>query len=177
MLNYYFQHNRKGKKLFQSKIYQELDSFSSSKIIKKIQKFHQAAKKNEKAKWLSLLSSDYLPQELKNMGFKFSKSQLRRSKTMDFDHFREKKRHGIADSTKEKVALYFKNETTPAANRTIKYKRKGEIIVKPVRYISCCIRCSYPLNYIKIFFLTKIYINLFVSVIQSAKFQKALSEN
>jgi len=143
-LNYYFQHNRKGKKLFQSKLYQELDSFSSSKIITKIKKFHKAARKNEKAKWLSLLSSNYLPQELKNMGFTFSKSQLRRSKTMDFDHFREIKRHGIADSIKEKVAQFLKVETTPAANRTIKYKKKGEIITKPVRYISCCIRCSYP---------------------------------
>ena len=75
-----------------------------------------------------MLSSDYLPQELKNFGFKFSKSQLRRSKTLDFDHFGEKKRHGIACSTKEKVAQFLKSKTTPAANRTIKYEKEKKVL-------------------------------------------------
>ena len=44
-----------------------------------------------------------LATRIENLGFKFNKFQLRRSKTTDFDYFREKKRHGISDSTKEKV--------------------------------------------------------------------------
>ena len=112
-------------------------------IIKKIQKYHSAAKKNDKARWLSLLSSNIEPKQLRDWGFNFSKYQLKKSRRIDFNSESLVGRQRISEIVKTQILQFIKSKTNPAAKRVVTLKINSEKVIKPVRYVSCCIKCLY----------------------------------
>jgi hypothetical protein len=122
---------------------------NTASVIGKILLQHQNAAKNEKARWLSLVSQ-FKPRTLKEWGFKFSRDQLTRARKITFDTVTVAGRRSISVETIQKVTEYIRKNSSLAANREIQVGRNpvtGEPIKKPVRYVKCCISCLYHFEF------------------------------
>lgn len=120
------------------------ETFSFCKLVKKIQKLHKHASKNDKARWLSLVSKEHTPKQLRAWGFTFSKSQLKRSRQIDFNVESFPGRRETSQKIKDTIIEWVKKQATPAANKTIKKKQDGNTIIQPVYHVHCCIKNLYP---------------------------------
>jgi hypothetical protein len=134
---------------FNSMIKELNQSLSFFELVQTIQKEHSAAKRNDKARWLSLVKG-FTPLQLKKWGFKFSKDQLKRSRRIEFSEISKVGRPRTLQTVKDSIVSWIKTQTTPAANKTVKLTVNGHKITKPVQHIHCCIKSLYLFDFISI---------------------------
>jgi len=144
---------RKGREIekeMQNK--QTINSKLGGKLLKLVDQFkeiHSAAPINEKRHILSLFSKIFTNEELKEFGFQFSSSQFSNSRKIKSISFKAgspeyKGRPAISHQAQKILKSFAYQNTSPAANRTIK-NPDGSGSPIPVRYVPCCLHCFFEL--------------------------------
>jgi len=124
LLRYYFQNNKKGKITFDTSLLHSLEKFYDyGTLVDQIKLHHAFASKNDKAKWLSLLSTNLKPSTLKNLGFNFSKSQLKRSRTI------QKSMHSIMNDKMQDSEKSLQNDNLETTDKTLKSVESGNVSI------------------------------------------------